>query len=914
VITVAGGDETVECGDMYVAPLATADDACVGAVPVDVVNPVDTGAPGVYTVVYTATDGVNTATAQVQVTVVDTVPPVITVAGGDETVECGDMYVAPLATADDACVGAIIVDVTDNVNTNVPGTYAVTFTASDGTNVATEQITVAVVDTTAPIITVVNGDETIECGSEYVVSDATAFDACIGIVPIEVDNAVNAGATGVYTVTFTATDGTNTAVEQVTVTVEDSIAPVITIAGSDETIECGSVYEPPVATADDACLGSVPVVVDNTVDTNAPGMYTVSYTATDGANEANEMLTITVEDTVAPVITLEGDAEVTLELCSDDVVPDLPGAMADDSCDGDLTAAIIVGGDTVSTTPGVYVVTYSVTDMAGNNAVEVRTVTVQVPAGVNIVLAETQMTLECRDVFETPTGEVRNACDEPFDVVAATGTVDTMVVGEYILTYSYAGAADATLIVTVADTIAPVIALVGEATVTIDCGGSYTDAGAIATDDCEGDLTQAIAVGGDTVDTSVPGVYTLTYNVADASTNNAEEVVRTVTVLDNCVEGEGEPVEGEGEPVEGEGEPVEGEGEPVEGEGEPVEGEGEPVEGEGEPVEGEGEPVEGEGEPVEGEPVEGEGEPVEGEGEPVEGEGEPVEGEGEPVEGEGEPVEGEGEPVEGEGEPVEGEPVEGEGEPVEGEPVEGEGEIPVDDIIDNFDGLDTDGDGLLTCGEVGTLTNDQCAALDTDGDGFISYGELVAISGGECKATLTVQEEVQIECSDYAVAQAAVTDAFESVRADNGCRVDLTDSVRVKQIAWVKPNGNYELLNLEEIAASIKDFEDGEYDYSIAKTRKLFHYYFLFKPGDYDITWEIVVDGEPLDNYEASALQWIRVDNSCKGCLGCNSSCAGCRDRYIPADAANLKQLLSDWLLIGLSVLVLLSWSVVNKQ
>jgi hypothetical protein len=55
----------------------------------------------------------------------------------------------------------------------------------------------------------------------------------------------------------------------------------------------------------------------------------------------------------------------------------------------------------------------------------------------------------------------------------------------------------------------------------------------------------------------------------------------------------------------------------------------------------------------------------------VEGEGEPVEGEpveGEPVEGEGEPIEGE--PVEGE--PLEGEPAEGEGEPIEGEPIEGE--------------------------------------------------------------------------------------------------------------------------------------------------------------------------------------------------------------------------------------------------
>ena len=88
---------------------------------------------------------------------------------------------------------------------------------------------------------------------------------------------------------------------------------------------------------------------------------------------------------------------------------------------------------------------------------------------------------------------------------------------------------------------------------------------------------------------------------------------------------EGEIDEGEGEIVEGEGEQVEGEGETPEGEGETVEGEGEgESEGEGETSEGE---TEGEGE-SEGENIEGEGEPVEGE---TEGEGEIVEGEGETV-------------------------------------------------------------------------------------------------------------------------------------------------------------------------------------------------------------------------------------------------------------------------------------------
>ena len=52
-----------------------------------------------------------------------------------------------------------------------------------------------------------------------------------------------------------------------------------------------------------------------------------------------------------------------------------------DDEDGDLTAAIVVGGDVVNTAAaGTYTITYNVTDMDGNAATEVtRTVTVTDP-------------------------------------------------------------------------------------------------------------------------------------------------------------------------------------------------------------------------------------------------------------------------------------------------------------------------------------------------------------------------------------------------------------------------------------------------------------------------------------------------------------------------------------------------------
>ena len=227
----------------------------------------------------------------------------------------------------------------------------------------------------------------------------------------------------------------------------------------------------------------------------------------------------------------------------------------------------------------------------------------------------------------------------------------------------------------------------------------------------------------------VPGTYTISLHVWDAC--GAHKVYKSfVTVLEAVVEGEGEiPAEGEGEVLpEGEGEvPVEGEGEVLpEGEGEvPAEGEGEVLpEGEGEILpEGEGEILpEGEGEAL----PEGEGEVLpEGEGEIVpEGEGEILpEGEGEILpEGEGEVLpEGEGEVLpEGEGEVL----PEGEGEILpegEGEVLpEGEGEVPAE------------GEGeVLPEGEGEVLPEGEGEVLPEGEGEVLSEGEGEVLSEGE---------------------------------------------------------------------------------------------------------------------------------------------------------------------------------------
>ncbi len=118
--------------------------------------------------------------------------------------------------------------------------------------------------------------------------------------------------------------------------------------------------------------------------------------------------------------------------------------------------------------------------------------------------------------------------------VVTANTVNTARVGTYSVTYTVSDssgntAAPVVRTVKVVDTTAPVIALNGSANVTVTKGASYTDAGATATDNYDGDITSKI-VTSNSVNTSVEGTYTVTFNVSDTSGNAAAQVARTVVV------------------------------------------------------------------------------------------------------------------------------------------------------------------------------------------------------------------------------------------------------------------------------------------------------------------------------------------------------------------------------------------------
>jgi MYXO-CTERM domain-containing protein len=85
-------------------------------------------------------------------------------------------------------------------------------------------------------------------------------------------------------------------------------------------------------------------------------------------------------------------------------------------------------------------------------------------------------------------------------------------------------------IATFGDGTAPVITLLGDASVTIEVGNAYVDAGATAEDAVDGDISASITTDS-SVDVDTVGTYTVTYNVSDAAGNAAVEVTRTVSVV-----------------------------------------------------------------------------------------------------------------------------------------------------------------------------------------------------------------------------------------------------------------------------------------------------------------------------------------------------------------------------------------------
>lgn len=267
-------------------------------------------------------------------------------------------------------------------------------------------------DTTPPIITLLGASSVnVDQGTTYINAGANAFDNIDGDITSNIvigGDIINTNATPgtTFTVTYNVTDAAGNKATEVTRTVTivssvDTTKPVITLNGA-STIELiqGVSYVEAGATVIDNRDGNITanlIIAGDTVNSNAtPGTsFTITYNVSDAAGnvaiEVTRVVTISLsEDTTNPVITLNGPS--TIEVIQGASYVEA-GATATDNRDGNITANLTIAGDSVNTSasPGTtFVITYNVSDAAGNSAIEVtRSVSIIADPGNQIpVLSE----------------------------------------------------------------------------------------------------------------------------------------------------------------------------------------------------------------------------------------------------------------------------------------------------------------------------------------------------------------------------------------------------------------------------------------------------------------------------------------------------------------------------------------------
>ncbi len=319
------------------------------------------------------------------------------------------------------------------------------------------------------------------------------------------------------------------------VTTED--LPEIVVNGDSEvTILVNENYGDPGATI----VGNfrLDITVDSNLINTIPGTYHIVYSITylDEIYQATRtIIVIDPSDKECPLITLNGSAILYLDYQQNYI--ELGAEFSDNV---DTEGVVVVGGDTVNTNIlGTYSVTYNAQDSSGNEALEVvRTIIVEDVTSPLITLNGDEVVhVEYDTVYTELSAVFSDDHDQSGSVTIGGDVVNTSTLGTYTITYNAVDqsgniADEVERTVLVEDTTVPVLTLVGPSTMTVEFESEYTESGATFLDNY--DSSGIVVVGGDVVDTSVPGTYTVTYDAVDSNGNHAEQVTRIVTVSEQA--------------------------------------------------------------------------------------------------------------------------------------------------------------------------------------------------------------------------------------------------------------------------------------------------------------------------------------------------------------------------------------------
>jgi len=205
-----------------------------------------------------------------------------------------------------------------------------------------------------------------------------------------------------------------------------------------------------------------------------PGVYTLTYSAQDsGGRTGQATRTVTVVDTTAPVVTVDGPNPVYV---LQNTVFTAPSATATDACEGALP--VTVSGTVNTAIAGTYTLTYSAQDSGGRTgtAALIVNVTPDLPPVITLV-GDNPLVLSCGDTYEeagaTATDDVDGDVTASI-VISGQPPAGPLAPGSWTVTYSvtdsYGNTATAERMVTVQDNCT--LTVTAEATtLTVPVGG-----------------------------------------------------------------------------------------------------------------------------------------------------------------------------------------------------------------------------------------------------------------------------------------------------------------------------------------------------------------------------------------------------------------------------------------------------------
>ncbi len=474
----------------------------------------------------------------VNVTVLDTTPPVIDTA--DVILEATSVDGAPLnvtPVVNDLC-STVSIQITPSLPNYPLGSTTVSVTATDTSgNSATAQIVIKVVDTTAPVLTP-PADVTTEATGTLTpvnIGQATATDI---FTPVTITNDAPAGGfpLGTTVVTWTATDPNgNTATATQRVTVQDTTVPAIT-APADITVEATAVNTP-------VAIGQ-PTVSDLfgpvTVTNDAPaagfplGTTVVTWIATDAnGNTATANQRIIVQDTTPPLLTVPADVTVTAT-----------GVLTQVNI-GQATASDIFGPVFITNNApaagfavGLTLVTWTATDTNGNSATGTQQVTVLDNGGGGgndttppVLTVPPDLTVEATDLLTPVNIGQATAVDDSPPVTITNDAPAAFPLGTTTVTWTATDAlgnsSTGTQRVTVVDTTPPL--LIPPPEITVEATGALTQVNI-------GQPTVSDIFGPVTVTNDAPadgypiGTTVVAWTATDANGNSAAATQRVAVV------------------------------------------------------------------------------------------------------------------------------------------------------------------------------------------------------------------------------------------------------------------------------------------------------------------------------------------------------------------------------------------------